>query len=273
MVNFKLIRSKQRLNSNRHSLLISRVSLYKKKRIKQVSHINLNSAGRTINGSVVCRTKGSRNKFFIRFLYIKNRTFVSAVPAKLIRIEFDPRRSSILGGFYLSNNICFYSLLTDGLNLGNLVFVYTYSVHLFDSKINLPVVICNGDSSELFTLSVGITIHSLDKFPNADKSYITSAGCFGLFLQKFKFSFVGLVKLPSGRINVFSLHCFATKGVLCNKDYRRQQIGQAGRNSRIGKKPVVRGVARNPVDHPHGGGEGKKSPPSCKRTAWGKMLS
>lgn len=179
----------------------------------------------------------------------------------------------MLGAFHFKNNICFYALLTDGMLLGHKAFIYTYSAALFDSKTQLSIFINNGDTCDLFTFSVGTNLHSLEKYPNADKAYITSAGCFGVFLQKFKRRYVGLIKLPSGSINIFSLHCFATKGVLCNKENRRQVIGQAGRNRRMGRKSTVRGVAQNPVDHPHGGGEGKKSPPSCKRTAWGKMLS
>lgn len=269
MGSFNLVHSKQKLNSNRHSYLLIKSVYWALKCVNNLSLIRFNKSGRGAEGHVICRTKGSRHKFRIRVI-CKPRYFFASVPSILLRIEYAPNRSASLGVLHFMNDICYYSILTDGLVIGDKLYIYSYSINLLQSRIS-GLIIFKGDTCDLFCLALGSTLHSLELKPRSDKQYATAAGCFAVLLQKFQLIVIGLIRLPSGLLTNFSLLCYATKGIVSNSDHKHSIIGQAGRNIRMGKRPIVRGVARNPIDHPHGGGEGKKSPPSRKRTAWGKM--
>lgn len=255
-------------NSLRNARIIEKALLWKKTALSQLSVYIKNSAGRANTGRIVARFRGSCARQRVRVVSNTNTFF--CVPGKIIRIEYDPNRSSFISLVLYSHGICTYVLHTLGLSLGDVLFS-----HL---DISLPgfngisVHFNLGDSCSLFCSPHGTVLHNLETIPFSGGLYIRSAGTFGLVMKKFFRLRKCLIQLPSKQLRSFSFFCSVTKGVVSNDLHYRVLLGKAGRARLFGYKPIVRGVAKNPVDHPHGGGEGKKSKKCFPRTAWGKML-
>lgn len=191
-------------------------------------------------------------------------------PGYVSRIEYDPNRSSFISLVIYASNICTYLLHTAGLSIGDRIMSYIdISLAGLD---NLPVTFNNGDSSFLFCIPNGSLIHNLESLPSSGGVFAKSAGSYCTILKKFFNLRKSFIQLPSSSMRSFSFFCFATKGIVSNDLHYRISLGKAGRRRLLGHNPIVRGVAQNPVDHPHGGGEGKKSKKAFPRTAWGKML-
>jgi large subunit ribosomal protein L2 len=227
-----------------------------------------NMSGRNTNGRVVCFTKGSRVRKRLRI--IDNAKHIYNVPGNIVRIEYDPNRSAFIALILYANGICCYSVHTNGTAIGDALVSY---LDLAASSVDgLSVYFRNGDSSILRCIPQGTVIHNVELYPGSGGSIARGAGSFCLLLRKYMNIRKCLVVMPSKKQLTLSMFCNATKGLVGNTSHKRVMLGNAGRARRLGKKPVVRGVAMNPVDHPHGGGEGKKSKKCFPRTAWGKML-
>lgn len=184
------------------------------------------------------------------------------IPGEVYRIEYDPNRSAFISLLLYKNNICTYVLCPSSVSLGD-VFVNSLSVPMF---FNI------GDCFTLQKIPVGSIIHNLELRCGFGGKYIRSAGSYGMVFKKFNLLNTGIIQLRSGLRKVVSLDCRATLGMVSNKDEWAISFGKAGRRRWIGKKPIVRGVAMNPIDHPHGGGEGKKSKKADPRNIWGKVF-
>jgi large subunit ribosomal protein L2 len=160
-------------------------------------------------------------------------------------IEYDPNRSARIALVCYKDGEYRYILAPDGLKVGNTVI----------SSKEAPIRI--GNTMPLASVPVGVEIHNLQLYPNYRSYLIRSAGTAGQILAKEADHAV--IKLPSGEIRKFSLECFATIGRVSNLEHKDISIGKAGRMRHMGKRPRVRAVVKNPVDHPMGGGEGKSS--------------
>jgi large subunit ribosomal protein L2 len=267
MTLFKKISNKT--NSTRNAQLVEKKNgFWKKSAVTQLTANLLNLAGRNGTGRVVSRTNGTRVK--TRKRHVEHKKNLVNVPGFVLRIEYDPLRSSFISLVLYTNGVCSYVLHTHGLALGARVVSYidiaTASLLGLSTRFNI------GDSSILKNAPQGTVLFDLERYPGSGGSLSRSAGTFCVLLKKFVNLRKCQIQLPSRDTLSFSFFCYATKGVSSNDTHSSTVLGKAGRARLLGHKPVVRGVAQNPVDHPHGGGEGKKSKCCLPRTAWGKML-
>lgn len=156
-------------------------------------------------------------------------------------------------------------LHTAGVSIGSRISSYVdLSLPGLD---NMPVIFNNGDSCFLCFVPNGTILHSLESVPLSCGVFIRSAGTYGIVLKKFIRLRKAFIQLPSSTLRSFSFFCSVVKGIVSNELHYRVSFGKAGRRALLGNRPIVRGVAKNPVDHPHGGGEGKKSKKCFPRTA------
>lgn len=258
-------------NSMRHVCLINKKILWNKNALNALLIYNLSKAGRNHTGKVTMHSKG---KMFHRSKYrlITNKRFNCTVPGNIYRLEYDPNRSSFISLVLYKNNLFCYVLGVKHLKLGDTICSYNADVKsLNDYKHRSMYHLYNrGDSNQLNYFMIGTILHNIERFPNSGGVYIRSAGTYGKLLKKHLEVNKALIQLPSNKFIYLSLSSYATFGVVSNEWHEDRVLGKAGRSRWLGFKSTVRGVAMNPVDHPHGGGEGKKWV-SLRKTPWGRI--
>jgi large subunit ribosomal protein L2 len=213
-------------------------------------------AGRNVYGRITVRHRGGGEKRMYRVIDFKRNEF-DGVPAKVTAIEYDPNRTSRIALIQYVNGVKRYIIAPVGLKVGDQVVSGPES----DIKI--------GNTLPLANVPVGTVVHNVELQPGRGAQMVRSAGASAQIMAK-EGGFA-LLRLPSGEQRRVHLTCRATVGQVGNLEHENIVIGKAGRKRHMGFRPTVRGVAMNPVDHPHGGGEGK-SPigrPSPV-TPWGK---
>lgn len=248
----KLIFSKPTTPSQRHLITLNRKHLQKKPTIKTELIGLQNTAGRNHSGKITVKRKGGGHKKKYRKINF-NRTHQST--GIVISIEYDPNRNSDIASIYdFTKNKFYYILAPKNLNIGNII------------SSGSDVELFTGNSLPIFKIPEGSFIHNIS--PKIDeKAQITrSAGTFSILKEKT--SNYARIKLSSGEEKLVPTECYATLGIVSNELYFLTQKGKAGQSRWLNKRPKVRGVAMNPVDHPHGGGEGKKS--GKRFSPWGK---
>ncbi len=213
--------------------------------------------GRNVYGRVTVRARGGGHKRMLRLVDFKRNLLEQ--PAKVIAIEYDPNRTSRLALVEYPNKEKRYILAPIGLKVGD---------QIISSK-NKDTEIKVGNCLPLALIPQGTMIHNLELAKGKGGQIVRSAGSYAQILAKDdKYAHV---KLPSTEVRLISLECLATVGQLTNIEHEAINIGKAGRNRWFGFKPRVRGLAMNPVDHPHGGGEGKSGQGNPHPvTPWGK---
>ncbi len=197
--------------------------------------------GRNNQGRITCRHKGGGHKR--RYRIIDFRRDKIGIPAKVAAIEYDPNRSARIALLVYADGEKRYIIWPDGLKVGDTV------VSGPDAEIKV------GNALPLRNIPVGTIIHNIELKPGKGGQLARSAGSFAQVMGK-----VGdyaQVRLPSGELRLVHLDCMATIGQVGNLDHENIVIGKAGRSRWLGIRPTVRGTAMNPVDHPHGGGEGR----------------
>lgn len=225
--------------------------LFNKQKIKNLTIKLKKTTGRNNTGSIVVRHKGGGVSKQYRIIDFKN-IFLN-IPMIPLRIEYDPYRSSyILLCFYL-NGFFSYKLLVDGIR-NFLFFENFFLISSFYAEIK------NGNNLPLKHIPIGTIICNIELYFGSGAILARSAGCFGQLLSKgfLKNKYV-LIRLKSGEEYLLNQNCFATIGIISNTEHHLKKKKKAGVSRLLNKKPHVRGVAMNPVDHPHGGGEGKTS--------------
>lgn len=213
-------------------------------------------SGRNSRGVITVRHKGGRNKRMYRLVDFKQKRF--DIDAIVQSIEYDPNRSAFIALITYTDGVKSYILAPAKITVGQ---------RLLFSK-EAPLV--PGNRLTLEFIPVGTEIHNLELFPGKGGQIIRSAGSAGQVLAVE--DTYALVKLPSGEVRKVHKTVYASIGRVSNESHMLENIGKAGRNRWKGVRPAVRGSAMNPVDHPHGGGEGRqpiglKSP----KTPWGKI--
>ena len=211
--------------------------------------------GRNNQGKLTVRHQGGGAKRMYRLIDFKRNH--DGVPARVVAIEYDPNRSARIALLYYADGIKSYILAPNGVKVGDVLF----SGETADIK--------PGNALPLNRMPVGTIIHNIELKPGKGGQLVRSAGTQAQLMAK-ESEYVH-VRLPSNEMRLILGTCRATVGQLGNLDHENIQIGKAGRNRHKGIRPTVRGVVMNPVDHPHGGGEGRapigrKSPMS----PWGK---
>ncbi|HEX9830364.1 MAG TPA: 50S ribosomal protein L2 [Thermodesulfobacteriota bacterium] len=197
--------------------------------------------GRNSQGRISVRHRGGGHKNFYRVIDFKRDKF--NIPAKVATIEYDPNRSARIALLNYADGEKRYIIAADGLTVGSTVI----------SGENVDIV--TGNALPLRNIPLGTQIHNIELKPGGGGKILRAAGASAQVLAKE--GHYAQLKLSSGEIRLVHLNCMATIGRVGNPEHELVVIGKAGRNRHIGRRPSVRGVAMNPVDHPHGGGEGK----------------
>ncbi|NMD43341.1 MAG: 50S ribosomal protein L2 [Firmicutes bacterium] len=213
------------------------------------------SAGRNVYGRITARHRGGGHKRKYRLIDFKRDK--DLVPARVAGIEYDPNRSANIALLHYADGEKRYILAPLGLREG-------------DSVLSGPrVEIRPGNAMPLAAIPVGTFVHNIELNAGAGGQLARSAGSAAQLAAKEGKH--GHLRLPSGEVRLIPLTCRATVGQLGNLEHENIRVGKAGRSRWIGRRPKVRGSAMNPVDHPHGGGEGK-APIGLKSplTPWGK---
>ena len=213
------------------------------------------TAGRNNTGRITVRHHGGGNRTKYRVIDFKRNKL--DVPATVMTLEYDPNRTAFIALIQYEDGEKSYIIAPDGLKVGYIV-------------MNGPNAdIKPGNALPLSAIPVGTVIHNIELYPGKGGQLVRSAGNFAqLIAKEGKY---GLVRLPSGELRNVPLNCYATVGQVSNVDHDNVKIGKAGKKRHMGWRPTVRGSVMNPVDHPHGGGEGK-SPVGRPGpvTPWGK---
>lgn len=178
------------------------------------------------------------------------------IEGKVVAIEYDPNRNVRIALVVFKNGVKAYILKPQGLELGHTII----AGENVDAKV--------GNCSPLRNIPVGFNVHNVEMTPGSGGKLVRSAGCFAQIVSKDDVHVT--LKMPSGEIRMVAIDCWATVGELGNADYKNIAWGKAGRTRQRGIRPTVRGMAMNPVDHPHGGGEGRSKSGSHPMTPWGK---
>ena len=178
------------------------------------------------------------------------------IPAVVERIEYDPNRTAFIALVKYEDGIYSYIIAPEGLHVGDTVV----------SGINSDIKI--GNALPLKNIPIGTTIHNIELKVGKGGQLVRSAGCSAVLVGK-KGDYAQ-IKLVSGEVRLVHLWCYATIGTVSNSDHQNIVYGKAGTLRHKNVRPTVRGVAMNPVDHPHGGGEGKTSGGRHPVTPWGK---
>lgn len=241
--------------SQRQLVLIDRSELWKGKPKKSLVKGFSKTGGRSsADGHITTRHIGGGHKRLWRTIDFKrSRTDVHAV---VERIEYDPNRTAFIALIKYTDNSFSYILAPQRLKAGDKV----------EAGENADIK--PGNALPLKNIPVGTVIHNIEMKPGRGGQLARAAGSYAQLTGKD--SGYALIRLRSGEVRVIRADCMATIGAVSNPDHQNQSIGKAGRKRWMGIKPTVRGVAMNPVDHPHGGGEGKTSGGRHPVTPWGK---
>ena len=229
--------------STRGTILIDRTGLWKGKPYKPLTSVNNASKGRNNFGRITSRNHGGGHKQKYRQIDFYRRKSDSF--AEVERIEYDPNRTCYIMLVKFEDNQKFYYLAPQGIKVGDKV------------KNGSNAEIKVGNCLPLQDIPVGIDIHNVELQPGAGGKIARSAGT-SVTISGIDGNY-SLIKMTSGEVRKIDSRSMATIGVLSNPDKKNIKIGKAGRSRRLGRRPHTRGVVMNPVDHPHGGGEGKSA--------------
>ena len=241
--------------SRRHMTVADYSGLDKVKPEKSLLDTNKKNAGRNNYGRITVRHQGGGNRQKYRIIDFRRDKI--DMPAKVLFIEYDPNRSANIARLEYEDGERRYILAPVGLQRGDVVMSGTGA----DIK--------PGNALPLQNIPVGTVIHNVELYPGRGAQLVRAAGASAQLMAKE--NGYAQVRLPSGEVRLVRLDCKATIGQIGNLDHENVQIGKAGRKRHMGVRPTVRGSVMNPVDHPHGGGEGK-SPVGRPGpvTPWGK---
>lgn len=249
-----IITRKPRSASLRFQQHISTKDLTKKRPEKSLVAPIAESGGRNVYGGITVRHRGGRVKRLYRIIDFKR--VYKNIDGVVKALEYDPNRNVPIALVIYKNGAKGYILAPEGLSVGDSV--------LASDKADAKA----GNALPLRHIPVGFFVHNIELYPGRGGAFARSAGTAAQFVAKE--GEYAILRMPSSEMRKISLDCWATIGSLSNADYRNMVIGKAGRRRHMGFRPSVRGMAMNPVDHPHGGGEGRSKSGSHPVTPWGK---
>jgi len=240
--------------SQRGLVLTDRSDLHKGKPEKTLTESLNKTGGRDNQGHISSRHRGGGHKRKYRIIDFKRTKF--DIEATVERIEYDPNRTARIALIKYKDGELAYILAPQRLQAGDIVVASNNA----DIK--------PGNALPLQNIPVGTILHNVELKPGKGGQLARSAGTYVQLTGKD--SGYALIRLKSGEVRRVPATCMATVGAVSNQDHQNQKIGKAGRSRWLGRRPHVRGVAMNPVDHPHGGGEGKTSGGRHPVSPWGK---
>jgi len=241
--------------STRQLVIVERSGLHKGKPVKSLTKGLTKKAGRNNDGRITARRRGGGHKRLYRLVDFKRQKF--DVPATVEHIEYDPNRTAFIALIKYEDGELGYILAPQRLAAGDQVIA---TAGRADIK--------PGNTMPMSNIPIGTIIHNVEmkvgkggQIARSAGNYVQLVGRDGGYAQ---------LKLNSGELRMVRAECMATIGAVSNPDQANIKLGKAGRKRWLGKRPQVRGVAMNPVDHPHGGGEGRTSGGRHPVTPWGK---
>ena len=240
--------------SQRELVLVDRSGLWKGKPIKALIEGLSQKGGRNNHGRITQRRRGGGHKRRYRIIDFKRQKY--DMPATVERLEYDPNRSAFIALIRYQDGELSYILAPQRVQVGATV--------ISGERVD----ILPGNAMPMQNIPVGTVIHNIEMKPRKGGQIARSAGAYAQLIGKD--AGYALLRLGSGEQRMVRAECMATVGAVSNPDHQNINIGKAGRNRWLGKRPSVRGVAMNPVDHPHGGGEGRTSGGRHPVTPWGK---
>jgi len=241
--------------STRQLVLVDRSDLYKGKPVKALTEGKTSSGGRNNLGRVTVRFRGGGHKRVLRNVDFKRRDHLDK-PATVERIEYDPNRSGFIALIRYADGTLSYILAPQRLAKGDTVVA------------GAGADIKPGNALPVSAIPVGTIVHNVETKIGKGGQIARSAGSFAQIVGRDQ-GYV-IIRLNSGEQRLIHGQCFATIGAVSNPDHMNQNMGKAGRNRWLGFRPHNRGVAMNPIDHPHGGGEGRTSGGRHPVSPWGK---
>ena len=240
--------------STRGTVLVNRKNLWKGKPLKTLTFGKKSTGGRNNAGRITSRSRGAGHKNKYRMIdFYRNKDDLNA---KVERIEYDPNRSAYVALIKYEDGVLNYILAPSKIKIGDEI----------TSGKNKEIKV--GNCMPLSDIPAGTNIHNIELSPKGGGKLVRSAGSYAQ-ISGIDQNYC-IVKLGSGEIRKIINTARATIGSVSNSDHQNIKIGKAGRNRWKGKRPSVRGVAMNPVDHPHGGGEGKTSGGRSPVSPWGQ---
>ena len=235
-------------------VLVDKSELWKGRPVKKLTEGVTKSGGRNNNGRITSRRRGGGHKRLYRVIDFKRTKFdVSAV---VERIEYDPNRSAFIALLKYDDGEQAYIIAPQRLQEGDNVI----AANRADIK--------PGNAMPMENMPVGTIIHNVEMKPGRGGQMARAAGTYVQLIGKD--SGYAQLRLTSGELRMVPAKCMATVGAVSNSDNKNQNMSKAGRSRWLGRRPKVRGVAMNPVDHPHGGGEGRTSGGRHPVSPWGK---
>jgi len=243
-----------RTPSQRQLVQVDRSDLHKGKPVKSLTEGLTKKGGRNNTGRITARRRGGGHKRLYRVVDFKRRKF--GVEATVERLEYDPNRTAFIALIRYSDGELAYILAPQRLQPGDKV--------VSGDRVDVKP----GNAMPLNSIPVGTIVHNVELKPLKGGQIARSAGTYVQLVGRDQGH--AQLKLASGELRLVRGECMATIGAVSNPDQSNINLGKAGRNRWLGKRPSVRGVAMNPVDHPHGGGEGRTSGGRHPVTPWGK---
>lgn len=236
---------------SRTTLIFDEVS--KKRPERSLTAPQKRSGGRNNNGRITTRWISGGHKKIYRIIDFKRNK--RDIPARVASIEYDPNRSANIALLNYADGEKRYILAPLGLKVGDTV------------TVGVEVDIKPGNALPLSSIPLGTFVHNIEMKPGKGGQLVRSAGGYAQLMAKE--GDYATIKLPSNEVRLVPQVCYATVGQVGNIDYENVSSGKAGRSRWLGKAPKVRGVAMNPVDHPHGGGEGRSKGGNHPSSPWG----
>ncbi|MCV0377956.1 50S ribosomal protein L2 [Nitratireductor sp.] len=239
----------------RQLVIVDRSGLHKGKPVKGLTEGLSGKGGRNNTGRITARFQGGGHKRTYRLIDFKRRKL--DVPATVERIEYDPNRTAFIALVRYEDGELSYILAPQRLAAGDTVIAS-----------NKAVDVKPGNAMPLAAMPIGTIVHNVEMKPEKGGQIARSAGAYVQLVGRDQG--MAILRLNSGEQRLVSGLCFATVGAVSNPDHSNISLGKAGRKRWMGKRPHNRGVVMNPVDHPHGGGEGRTSGGRHPVSPWGK---
>ncbi|MBB43345.1 MAG: 50S ribosomal protein L2 [Rhodospirillaceae bacterium] len=239
--------------AQRGLVLIDRKALWSGKPLKSLTEGLNGNGGRNNSGKITVRRRGGGHKRRYRTVDFKRQK--KDVIAKVDRLEYDPNRSAFIALILYDDGVQSYILAPQRLAAGDVV--------VAGERVDVKP----GNAMPMENIPLGTIIHNIEMKPGRGGQLARAAGAYAQLIGK-DAGFAQL-RLSSGELRMVPARCIATVGSVSNSDHKNQNFGKAGRKRWLGKRPSVRGVAMNPVDHPHGGGEGRTSGGRHPVSPWG----
>ncbi|MGF1446901.1 MAG: 50S ribosomal protein L2 [Pikeienuella sp.] len=235
-------------------VLIDRSELWKGRPVKHLTQGLTGKGGRNNTGRITMRRKGGGVKNLYRIVDFKRRKW--DIVGEVQRIEYDPNRTAFIALIKYEDGELAYILAPQRIAEGDKV--------IAGAKVDIKP----GNAMPFRGMPIGTIVHNVEIKPGKGGQIARSAGCYAQFVGRD--GDYAQLRLNSGELRIVRQECMATVGAVSNSDHSNQNFGKAGRMRRKGIRPSVRGVVMNPIDHPHGGGEGRTSGGRHPVTPWGK---